>query len=42
MFFGNEINKPLADLARSAVRSTDNFNWTFIALLAFVVYKERL
>ena len=38
MLFGNEIYKPLADQALKAVRSTDNFNWTFIALLAFVVY----
>ena len=38
MLFGNEMYKPLADLAKSAVRSTDNFSWTFIALLAFVVY----
>ena len=38
MFFGNELNKPLADAAKNAVRSTHNFNWTFIALLAFVVY----
>ena len=38
MFFGNENFKPLADMALKAVRSTDNFDWTFIALLAFVVY----
>jgi len=38
MLFGNENYKPLADQALKAVRSTDNFNWTFIALLAFVVY----
>ena len=38
MFFGNAIYKPLADMAKNAVRSTANFNWTFIALLAFVVY----
>ena len=38
MFFGDSGKKPLADLARAAVRNTDNFNWTFIALLAFVVY----
>jgi hypothetical protein len=38
MLFGNEMYKPLADLAKSAVRSTANFNWTFIALLAVVVY----
>ena len=38
MLFGNETLKPLADLAKNAVRSTGNFNWTFIALLAIVVY----
>lgn len=38
MLFGNYSNKPLADMARIAVRSTGNFNWTFIAILAFVVY----
>ena len=38
MFFGNENLKPLADQALKAVRSTNNFNWTFITLLAFVVY----
>ena len=38
MLFGSDALKPLADLARAAVRSTGNFNWTFIALLAFVVY----
>ena len=38
MFFGTLSNKPLADMAKAAVRNTDNFNWTFIALLAFVVY----
>ena len=38
MLFGNEMHKPLADLAKNAVRSTGNFNWTFIAILAFVVY----
>ena len=38
MLFGSEALKPMADLANAAVRSVDNFNWTFIALLAFVVY----
>ena len=38
MLFGNESFKAAADLAKAAVRSTGNFNWTFIALLAFVVY----
>jgi len=38
MLFGSEALKSAADLAGAAVRSTANFNWTFIALLAFVVY----
>ncbi|MCL2494101.1 MAG: hypothetical protein FWE98_00405 [Oscillospiraceae bacterium] len=38
MLFGTEALKPMADLANAAVRSTANFHWTFIALLAFVVY----
>ena len=38
MLFGSETLKPMADLANVAVRGTGNFNWTFIALLAFVVY----
>ena len=38
MWFGTISNKPLADMAKTAVRSTDNFNWTFIAILAFVAY----
>jgi hypothetical protein len=38
MLFGTEALKPMADLAHEAVRGTGNFNWTFIALLAFVVY----
>ena len=38
MWFGNEMYRPLADLAKTAVRSTGNFNWTFIIILAFVVY----
>jgi len=38
MLFGSEALKPMADLANAAVRGTGNFHWTFIALLAFVVY----
>jgi len=38
MWFGTDLLKPAADLAKNAIRSTANFNWTFIALLAFVVY----
>ncbi len=38
MLFGDWSFMGAADIARAAVRSTDNFNWTFIALLAVVVY----
>ena len=38
MWFGDLSNTGAADLAQQAIRSTDNFNWTFIALFAFVVY----
>jgi len=38
MWFGTADNKPLADMASYAVRETHNFHWTFIAILAFVVY----
>ena len=34
---GSESAKTAAQAAIDAVRSTDNFNWTFIALLALVV-----
>jgi len=37
MLFGDPKYKPMADAAKAAVRSTDNFNWSFIALLAIVV-----
>lgn len=39
MFFGDgsAISMAAAKAAEAAVRSTANFNWTFIALLAFVV-----
>lgn len=30
---GSETAKAAAEAAIAAVRSTDNFNWTFIALL---------
>ncbi len=38
MWFGTEELTTAADRAKAAVRSTGNFDWTFIALLAFVVY----
>ncbi|MEA4869091.1 MAG: hypothetical protein VB062_00480 [Christensenella sp.] len=37
MLFGSDGLKPLADLAKAAVRNPGNFNWSFIAILAFVV-----
>ena len=37
MLFGDEGLKHLADLAKGAVRDPSNFNWSFIAILAFVV-----
>lgn len=37
MLFGDESYKSLADAAKAAVRDPSNFNWTFIALLAFAV-----
>jgi hypothetical protein len=38
MWFGTWGNADAAERAREAVRSVGNFNWTFIALLTFVVY----
>ncbi|MDD3946640.1 MAG: hypothetical protein PHI19_02260 [Clostridia bacterium] len=38
MLFGDPINKAAADLAKNSVRSVANFNWTFIFILAVVVY----
>jgi hypothetical protein len=38
MWFGDWSNSVYADRAKAAVRSGANFNWTFIALLALVVY----
>jgi hypothetical protein len=38
MWFGKQEYAVFAERAKSAVRSVDNFNWTFIALLALVVY----
>jgi len=37
MLFGNDGLKPFADLAKAAVRNPSNFNWSFIAIFAFVV-----
>ncbi len=38
MWFGTADNRAAADIANAAVRSTDNFHWTFIAIFAAVVY----
>jgi len=38
MWFGNESMKAAADAAKLSIRNSDNFHWTFIAILAFVVY----
>jgi len=38
MWFGDWSNAIYADMAKTAIRSTDNFHWTFIPLLAVVVY----
>ncbi len=38
VFWGTDANIPLADIANQAIRSTANFNWTFIVLFAIVVY----
>ena len=37
MLFGDPGLKPFADLAKAAVRDPSNFNWSFIAIFAFVV-----
>ena len=37
MLFGDPSLKPLANLAKAAVRDPSNFNWSFIAIFAFVV-----
>jgi hypothetical protein len=37
MLFGNWANKAAADIANNAVRSLDNFNWTFIFIFTVVV-----
>lgn len=38
IFWGNSANETLADAANIAVRSTTNFNWTFIAFFAVIMY----
>ena len=38
MLFGTHTNEAAASIAKLAVRNTSNFNWTFIFLLAVVVY----
>ena len=38
MLFGTPANEAAASIAKLAIRDSSNFNWTFIALLAVVVY----
>jgi len=38
IFWGTSSNEGLADIANNAIRSTDNFNWTFIFIFTVVVY----
>jgi len=38
IFWGNSANEALADVGNNAVRSTTNFNWTFIIIFAFIIY----
>lgn len=38
VFWGTSTNTTVADIANNSVRSTDNFNWTFIVIFALVVY----
>jgi hypothetical protein len=38
VFWGRSSNSFAAQLAQNFIRSTVNFNWTFIALFAFVIY----
>jgi len=42
MLFGDYSLAPYADAAKLAVRSVDNFDWTFIPLLAFAVITYAL
>lgn len=37
-FWGTPANEIRADIANQAIRSTENFNWTFITLFALVVF----
>lgn len=38
VFWGDPANQSDAEIANHAIRSTANFNWTFIVLFAIVVY----
>lgn len=38
VFWGRSSNGSLAQLAENFIRSTSNFNWTFITLFTFVIY----
>ncbi len=37
-FWGNAANEVAANLANAAIRSTEHFNWTFIAIFAMIIY----
>jgi len=38
IFWGEKINEAVADISNVAVRSTANFNWTFIFIFAIVIF----
>jgi len=38
IFWGSSSNETIANLSNVSVRSTQNFNWTFIALFAIIIY----
>jgi len=38
IFWGDVSNQISADVAAQFIRSTDNFNWTFIAIFALIIY----
>jgi len=44
VFWGETLNASRADLANISVRSTENFNWTFIVIFAFItcIYASEL
>ncbi|MBU1093503.1 MAG: hypothetical protein KKH01_03480 [Firmicutes bacterium] len=38
IFWGSDVNQTAANLAVAAVRSTNNFDWTFIFILTVIIY----